>query len=485
MKKNLTDILVKAGVLEIVGSTDIAIESISFNSSKIPSDCLFVAVMGTKVDGHSYIQDAIDKGAIAIVCEIFPEHKEPNITYVKVQNSSFALGHICSNYFDHPSQKLKLVGVTGTNGKTTTASLLYKMFVKLGYKVGLISTISNIINDEIYPATHTTPDPYVLNGLLAKMVEMGCAYCFMEVSSHAICQHRIAGLEFAGAIFSNITHDHLDYHKTFKNYIKAKKGFFDNLTFKAFALTNIDDINGRIMVQNTKAKKYYYSLQSPADFKCRIVENQFGGMQLNLDGDKFWCRLMGKFNAYNLTAIYGAALLLGQNRDEIITVLSDLESVEGRFESFIDRNKVVAIVDYAHTPDALKNVLSTIASIRSGNEKIITVVGAGGDRDKTKRPEMAKIAVNKSDKVILTSDNPRYEDAETIMNEMLAGVVVSKRKKVLMIENRKEAIKTAYALANPGDIILIAGKGHEKYQDIKGVKTPFDDKQIINDLMNL
>ncbi|MEI6122234.1 MAG: UDP-N-acetylmuramoyl-L-alanyl-D-glutamate--2,6-diaminopimelate ligase [Bacteroidota bacterium] len=485
MKQNLDDIINKSGIIEIIGSTNKPILSISFNSVDTSDGCLFVAIKGTKVDGHAFISEAINRGAVGIVCEKLPEQKFPNVTYIKVQNSSYALGQICSSFYNHPSAKIKLIGVTGTNGKTTTASLLYKMFILLGYKVGLISTICNKINNENFPASHTTPDSLILNKLINRMVERGCEYCFMEVSSHAVCQERIVGLNFSGGIFSNITHDHLDYHKTFENYILAKKRFFDSLPTDAFALTNIDDRNGNVMIQNTKAKKYTYSLLLPADFKCKILENQVSGMHLNLDGNEVWCNLVGSFNAYNLTAIYATALLLNQNKVEVLTALSSLTAVEGRFESFKDKNNVVAIVDYAHTPDALKNILSTIISMRSGKEKIITVVGAGGDRDKTKRPEMARIVADMSDRVILTSDNPRSETPEAIIDEMITGVDLTKKQKILVIVNRKEAIKTAYALALPSDIILLAGKGHEKYQDIQGIKYPFDDKQIIKDLMKI
>jgi UDP-N-acetylmuramoyl-L-alanyl-D-glutamate--2,6-diaminopimelate ligase len=378
-----------------------------------------------------------------------------------------------------------LVGITGTNGKTTIATLLSNLFMEMGYKVGLLSTICNKINDEIIPSTHTTPDQFELNKLLGMMVEKGCEYCFMEVSSHAVVQNRVAGLYFAGGVFTNITHDHLDYHKTFENYISSKKEFFDRLPDNAFALTNIDDRNGNVMLQNCKAKKFSYSLHTLADFKTRILENNFGGMQLQINDHEIWSRLIGTFNAYNLTAIYATAILLGQDTNEILTALSNLYPAEGRFESIKDKKNVVAIVDYAHTPDAVKKVLSTIASIKNNNEKIITVIGAGGDRDKTKRPEMANISAQISDRVILTSDNPRSEDPAIIVDEMEKGISAADKLKVLTILDRKEAIKTAYALAQPNDIILIAGKGHEKYQEIKGIKYPFDDKQIIKELMEL
>ncbi len=485
MMKTLKNLLHNVATIEIIGNTDIGIESVSFNSNNIKKNELFVAVRGISVDAHKFIPDVIKSGAIAIVCEEYPTVLESNVTYIKVLNSGKALGFICSNFFDNPSAKLKLVGITGTNGKTTIATLLCNLFIKMGYKVGLLSTICNRISDEVIPSTHTTPDQFVLNKLLATMVERGCEYCFMEVSSHSVVQNRVAGLQFAGGVFTNITHDHLDYHKTFENYISAKKEFFDSLPETAFALTNIDDRNGSVMLQNSKAKKYSYSLQSMADFKTRILENNFGGMQLSINDREIWCRLIGNFNAYNLTAIYATATLLGQDIDEILTAVSDLDAAEGRFESFKDKKNVVAIVDYAHTPDALKKVLTTIASIKNNKEKIITVVGAGGDRDKTKRPEMASISAQISDRVILTSDNPRSEDPTVILEEMKIGISASDKLKVLAILDRKEAIKTAYALAQPNDIILIAGKGHEKFQEIKGIKYPFDDKQIIKELMDL
>jgi UDP-N-acetylmuramoyl-L-alanyl-D-glutamate--2,6-diaminopimelate ligase len=390
---------------------------------------------------------------------------------------------MASNYFDNPSSKLHLVGVTGTNGKTTIVTLLYKLFSELGYDCGLLSTIRNLVKDLEIPATHTTPDSIELNRLLKLMVDEGCKYCFMEVSSHALVQNRIAGLDFAGGIFTNITHDHLDYHKTFEEYLKAKKGFFDMLRTDAFALSNIDDKNGTVMFQNTKAKKYSYSLQRLADFKCRIIENQFSGLELNIDGTDVWCKLVGKFNAYNLLAIYATAIILGIEKLEVLRILSKLNSAEGRFEYITSENGIIGIVDYAHTPDALNNVIATINAIRSHNEKLITVVGCGGDRDVTKRPEMAKIACSGSEKVILTSDNPRSEEPVKILEDMQAGVEPQHAKKVLSIENRKEAIKTACSIAVSGDVILVAGKGHEKYQEIKGEKYPFDDKEILKEFL--
>lgn len=485
MKQQLTNILINTGFAEIIGKPDRVVSSVCFSSKNVEKGSLFVAVKGTTADGHNFISDAIQRGAAVIVCENIPEQKVSEITYIKVPDSSYALGVLCDNFFDHPSSKLKLVGVTGTNGKTTIATLLYQSFLNLGFKTGLLSTICNKINEKIIPATHTTPDPFMLNDLMNEMVAAGCEYCFMEVSSHSIVQNRITGLNFAGGIFTNITHDHLDYHKTFDKYIEAKKAFFDRLPETAFALTNIDDRNGSVMIQNTKAKKYTYGLKQMADFKCRLIENRIDGMQLNLDGTELWCKLVGQFNAYNITAIYATALLLGQEKEQVLTLLSGLDAAEGRFESIKDNNNIVAIIDYAHTPDALKNVLSTIGQIQQGNGNIITVVGAGGDRDKTKRPEMGKIASAMSQKVIFTSDNPRSEDPEVIVQEMMSGLDITEKKNALVIINRHEAIKVAYSLAQPGDIILIAGKGHEKYQDVKGVKHPFDDKQIINEIMNI
>ncbi len=483
MQQNLRKILTDTGSTEVFGEDNRNVTSVCFSSKTCGQNSLFVAVKGVHVDGHKFIDDAVQQGATVIVCEEIPEVKKPGITYVLVPDSSFALGIICDNFFDHPSSKLKLIGVTGTNGKTTIVTLLYNTLLHLGYKAGLLSTICYKINEKIVPATHTTPDPFMINKLMYEMVEAGCEYCFMEVSSHAVVQKRIAGLCFAGGVFTNITHDHLDYHKTFENYIAAKKTFFDELPTSAFALSNIDDRNGSVMIQNTKAQKYTYGLKQMADFKSRLIENRIDGMQLNIDGVELWCNLVGMFNAYNITAIYAAAVLLGQDKEQVLTVLSGLNAAEGRFDSVRDDKNVVAIIDYAHTPDALKNVLSTINQIQQGGGKIIAVVGAGGDRDKTKRPEMGKIAASMSQQVILTSDNPRSENPETIINEILAGIEITERKKTLVIANRQEAIKAAYAFAQPGDIILIAGKGHEKYQEINGVRYPFDDKKIIIDLM--
>ena len=469
---------------EIVGSTNIAISSVTFDSRRVKKDSLFVATRGTSVDGHSYIEKAIECGAAAIVCEILPELFIEHITYVKVLNSSEALGYIACNFFNNPSEKLKLVGITGTNGKTTTVTLLFNLFRGLGYHVGLLSTVENKINNTIIPSTHTTPDALSLNELLAKMVDAGCQYAFMEVSSHAIVQHRITGINFAGAAFSNITHDHLDYHKTFDEYIKAKKTFFDHLNEDAFALTNADDRNGMVMLQNTKAKKQTYALKSIADYKCRIIENHLNGLLLSIDGQEVWVKLIGSFNAYNVLVVYAISQLLHKDKVQVLTTLSNLNSVEGRFQYVKSKTGIVAIVDYAHTPDALKNVLETIKNIRTGNEQVITIVGCGGDRDAAKRPIMAQIACEYSNKTILTSDNPRSENPEDILNQMQVGVSPVDVKKTLRITDRREAIKTAVALASTGDIILIAGKGHEKYQEILGVKHPFDDFEIIKELFN-
>lgn len=481
----LSDLLYKAGIEEVSGDTSISIGRVCFDSRMVETDTLFVAVKGTHVDGHSFIAEVIAKGATAIVCEIMPEERFQSITYIQVKDSSIALAVIAANFYDQPSEKLKLIGVTGTNGKTTVVTLCHELFRQLGYKVGLLSTVVNRINDLEVPATHTTPDPIQLNALLAKMVDTGCTHCFMEVSSHAVVQHRIYGLQFAGAVFTNITRDHLDYHKTFEEYIKAKKGFFDQLPSHAFALINVDDRNGRMMTQNTKASVKSYSLSGIADFKAKILESSFSGLMLNIEGSDLLCRLSGKFNAYNLLCVYGVGLLMGEEKLTVLTALSTLQAPEGRFQRVQSANGVIGIVDYAHTPDALQNVLSTIQDIRMGTEQIITVVGCGGDRDKGKRPQMAAIACDLSDRVILTSDNPRTEDPEQIIAEMKAGVLIHQHKKVLTVSDRREAVRTACALAKKGDIILVAGKGHEKYQDIKGVKHPFDDLQVLEESFEL
>ncbi|WP_295655348.1 UDP-N-acetylmuramoyl-L-alanyl-D-glutamate--2,6-diaminopimelate ligase [uncultured Mucilaginibacter sp.] len=473
----LSDILNGIPASELQGSPDVEIVSIASDSRKVVPGSLFIAVRGTLVDGHNFIETAIKSGAVAIICEELPAHLTGEVSFIMVADSAVALGLLASNFYDRPSSKLKLVGVTGTNGKTTVATLLYQLFRDLGYKCGLLSTVENQINGEVIPATHTTPDPIELNRLLDDMVAKGCDYCFMEVSSHAVVQHRIDGLTFSGGIFTNITHDHLDYHKTFDNYLKAKKGFFDALPKNAFALTNIDDRNGEVMLQNTKAHKKSYALKSMADYRAKILENQFGGLLLQINNEEVWFKMVGSFNAYNLLAVYAAAMLLDQDKAKVLTSLSKLKGAEGRFDYFISPDKVIGIVDYAHTPDAVQNVLSTIHNIRKGNEKVITIIGCGGDRDKTKRPVMAKVACEWSDKVILTSDNPRSEDPAQIIKDMEAGVGPSQQKKTISITDRREAIKTACHLAAPGDIILLAGKGHEKYQEVKGVRTHFDDKE--------
>ena len=482
--KLLSDILYKTRLEEIIGSTNVAISSVTFDSRKVKKDSLFIATRGTASDGHHYIELAIESGAVAIVCEDLPETLKENVTYVKVLDSSASLGYIACNFYDNPSEKLKLVGITGTNGKTTTVTLLFNLFRGLGYNVGLLSTVENKINTTVIPSTHTTPDALTLNELLSKMVEAGCQYAFMEVSSHAIVQHRITGLKFTGAAFSNITHDHLDYHKTFEEYIRAKKLFFDNLQDDAFALTNKDDRNGMVMLQNTKAKKYSYGLKSIADFKCRVVENHLNGLLLSIDNQEVWVKLIGSFNAYNVMVVFAISQLLKQDRVQVLTTLSNLNSVEGRFQYIKSKTGIVAIVDYAHTPDALKNVLETIKDIRTGNEQVITLAGCGGDRDAAKRPIMAQIACEYSNKVILTSDNPRSENPEDILNQMQAGINPVDAKKTLRISDRKEAIRTAIAFAKEGDIILIAGKGHEKYQEINGIKHPFDDFEIVKEIFN-
>ncbi len=483
--KLLKDILYKAGIIEVVGSTNVAITALTFDSRKIEKDSLFIAVKGTQNDGHVYINDVITKGAIGILCEEFPSEINDKVTYVKVKDTSAALGIIASNFYDNPSEKLKLVGVTGTNGKTTTVTLLFNLFKKLGYKVGLLSTVKNQINNDVQAATHTTPDAIQLNALLKQMVDKGCTHCFMEVSSHAVVQNRIAGLVFTGGVFTNITHDHLDYHKTFDEYIKAKKRFFDLLGNSAFALTNKDDANGDVMLQNSKALKKTYSLRSMADYKCKVVENQFSGLLLNIDNQEVWSKLIGSFNAYNLLAVYATALLLKEDKTNVLTTLSSLTSVEGRFQYIRTDEGIIGIVDYAHTPDALVNVLKTIMDIRTGNEQVITVVGCGGDRDAAKRPMMAKIACDLSNKVILTSDNPRSENPAEIIKEMQKGVDAVNNKKTISITDRNEAIKTACSYAKRGDIILVAGKGHEKYQEIKGVKHDFDDMLVLQENLKL
>jgi len=481
----LSEILNHISCSEIIGSAEKTVRGIEFDSRHIESGFIFVAQPGVLSDGHKFIGKAIENGATVVVCEQIPVELSKEITYIKVDDSNEVLGKLASAFYHFPSKKLKVVGVTGTNGKTSIATLLYRLFLRLGYKTGLLSTISYRINEKEETASHTTPNALKIQQLLAEMADEGCEYCFMEVSSHAVHQKRIAGIEFSGGIFTNITHDDLDYHKTFAEYIKAKKAFFDGLSKEAFAIINIDDKNGLVMVQNTQAAKITFSNRSVADFKCKVIENHFDGMLLNMDGSDIWTRFVGKFNASNLLAVYTTAIQLGQNKDEVLTIISDLHPVQGRFETVRSLDGKLAIIDYAHTPDALKNVLGAISEIRTRNEQVITVIGAGGDRDKTKRPEMANEAVLASDKVILTSDNPRTEIPAQIIKDMEAGVAAKYRNKVVSIENRREAIKTAAMLARPGDIILIAGKGHENYQEINGVKHHFDDKEEIENCFGI
>ena len=481
--KQLKDILYKVGIEAVHGATDITISKIEFDSRKIELNDVFVAIRGTLSDGHDYIEKALSLGAIAVVCEEFPSVIVNGVTYVKVKDSNEALAFLAANYYDNPSENIKLVGVTGTNGKTTIASLLYQLFKKAGYKVGLLSTVKIMVDTEEFKATHTTPDSLTLNYYLDQMIQDGCEFCFMEVSSHGVHQKRTEALRFTGGVFTNLSHDHLDYHNTFAEYRDVKKSFFDNLSKDAFAITNIDDKNGLIMLQNTKAKKLSYALKSYADYKAQILENQLTGLLLKINDNEVWVKLIGSFNAYNLLAIYGVAVELGIKNDEALRLLSELESVSGRFQFIVSDSKITAIVDYAHTPDALENVLKTIEDIRTKNEQLITVVGCGGDRDKTKRPIMANIASSMSDKAIFTSDNPRTENPETIIEEMEKGVEPQNFKKTVSILDRKQAIKTACQLANPNDIILIAGKGHETYQEINGVRHDFDDLQIVTELL--
>lgn len=480
--KALNDLLYKCRILRFAGNNDIPIGRISFDSREVGSDTVFVAIKGTLTDGHNYIDQVVAKGVAAVVCESIPENIDDSVCYIMVADSSETLGIMACNFYNNPSQKLLLTGITGTNGKTTTATLLHTLFMSLGFKTGLISTIENKINDQSFPSTHTTPDPLKLNELLNNMVLQGCQYCFMEVSSHAVAQNRIAGLQFSGAVFSNLTHDHLDFHKTFIAYLEAKKRFFDSLPSAAFALINIDDKNGRVMVQNTKAKVATMAVKKTADFHCKILENQFDGLLLNINGHEVWSHLVGNFNAYNLLAIYSTAILLGVESEEVLVALSKLKPVDGRFEYFKSPDGIIGIVDYAHTPDALKNVIDTIEAIRPASGKFITVVGAGGDRDTTKRPIMAKIASQSSDLVILTSDNPRTEDPEEILRQMSEGISIEKAKKCLVIVDRRQAIKTAYTMAAKDDVILVAGKGHETYQEISGVRHHFDDREILLEL---
>jgi UDP-N-acetylmuramoyl-L-alanyl-D-glutamate--2,6-diaminopimelate ligase len=479
----LQDILFKVASETIIGSTDIAINKIVFDSRKIEANNVFIAIRGTIVDGHDYIQTAIDMGAKVIVCDSVPEDKAANVTYIQVVDTNSALAFMAANYYNNPSSKLKLVGITGTNGKTTIASLLYQLFKKAGFKVGLLSTVKIMIDDVAYKATHTTPDSLSINYFLNEMISKDVEFCFMEVSSHGIHQKRTEALHFTGGVFTNLSHDHLDYHPTFAEYRDVKKSFFDHLPKTAFALTNSDDKNGAVMVQNTVAKKCTYALKSYADYKAQILENQLSGLLLKVNGHEVWVKLIGTFNAYNVLAIYGTAIELGLDSLEILRLLSNLESVSGRFQYIVSESNITAIVDYAHTPDALDNVLKTINDIRTVNEQLLTVVGCGGNRDKTKRPIMAEIAAALSDKVVLTSDNPRNEDPTVIINEMELGVAPQHLKKLISITDRKQAIRTACQLAMPNDIILIAGKGHETYQEINGIRHDFDDMQIVKEIL--
>jgi UDP-N-acetylmuramoyl-L-alanyl-D-glutamate--2,6-diaminopimelate ligase len=479
----LVEILKGIEVVSVSGTKNKVISGIEFDSRKVQKNSLFVAVKGYKTDGHNFISPALASGASAVICETLPENPEKTVCWIKTGDSAKALGLAASNFYGNPSSSLRLVGVTGTNGKTTIATLLYRMFIRLGYKCGLFSTVCNYINEKELDATHTTPDPVQLNRLLSEMVNEGCDYAFMEVSSHSADQKRIAGLNFEGAIFTNLTHDHLDYHKTFDNYLAAKKSFFDLLPANAFALVNADDRNGMVMLQNCKARHYTFSVRGMADYRCSIIEQSFGGMGLKIQGEEVWTRFIGDFNASNLIAVYAASELLGAAKKEILTVLSDLHPVPGRLEVIKSPGGISGIVDYAHTPDALLNVIDTINKIREGGVQLITVVGAGGDRDRTKRPKMAAISAEGSTKVILTSDNPRSEDPEKIIDEMEAGITPDLKRKTLRITNRHDAIKTAVMLANKGDVILIAGKGHETYQEIMGVKNHFDDREELKNAL--
>ncbi|MBK7712168.1 MAG: UDP-N-acetylmuramoyl-L-alanyl-D-glutamate--2,6-diaminopimelate ligase [Bacteroidales bacterium] len=479
----IKEILNGIEVVAITGDENTPVESIVFDSRKVTAGSLFVAVKGYNNDGHDFIMNAVASGAAAIICEKLPEKPDKAICWVKTTDSAMALGCAASNFFGNPSSSLKLVGVTGTNGKTTVATLLYRMFIRLGYKCGLFSTVCNYINGKELPATHATPDPVQLNRVLSDMVTVGCSYAFMEVSSHSADQKRIAGLKFAGGLFTNLTHDHLDYHKTFDNYLTAKKSFFDSLTADSFALVNVDDRNGMVMLQNCKAGKYTFSTRGMADFRCGIIEQGFEGMNLKIQGEEVWTRFIGDFNASNLLAVYAASELLGASKQEILTILSDLHPVSGRLEVIKSDGGISGIVDYAHTPDALQNVIDTINKLREGTTKLITVVGAGGDRDRTKRPKMAAISAEGSTRTILTSDNPRSEDPEKILDDMETGLLPALKRNTLRIADRHEAIKAAVMFAEKGDIILVAGKGHETYQEIKGVKHHFDDREeLINAL---
>ncbi len=482
----LQDILYKVRIRSMHGNTQATVNALQLDSRKVNAGDAFIAIKGVAADGHQFIDSVVQKGASVVICEEMPSNLQEGVTYVEVENSAAAAGYMAHNFYGQPSEKLKLVGVTGTNGKTTIATLLYKLFSALGYTCGLLSTVENHIGDTIVPATHTTPDAISLNALLKQMLDAGCTHVFMETSSHAIHQHRITGLRYAGGIFSNITHDHLDYHKTFDEYIRVKKSFFDSLPADAFAISNADDKRGAVMLQNTNAHKYFYSLRTMAEFKGKIIENALTGLVMNINDQEVHFRLIGEFNAYNLLAVFGAAMCLGEDKQEVLRCLSMLTGAEGRFDYIISsKEMVIGIVDYAHTPDALLNVLTTIKKLRKGHEKIITVVGCGGDRDTTKRPIMAEVACEHSDKAIFTSDNPRSEDPEQILRDMEKGLNTAAKRKYISIVDRREAIKTAVSLAQPEDILLIAGKGHEKYQEIKGVKHPFDDKQVLNEMFGM
>ncbi len=482
----LKDLIYKVKLKAVHGSTDVEINSLHIDSRAVVKSSCFIAIKGDSTDGHNYIDAAIANGAIAIIVEKMPNNIVDGITYIEVADSSSAAGFIAHNFYGEPSLKMKLIGVTGTNGKTTVATILYNLFIKLGYRCGLISTVENKINGVIIPSTHTTPDAINLNALLKQMNDAECDYVFMECSSHAIQQKRIAGLNFAGGVFTNISHDHLDYHKTFDEYIRVKKSWFDHLPATAFVISNADDKRGAVMLQNTAAKKYYYSLRTVADFKAKILENRLSGLHMVVDDREVFFKMIGEFNAYNLLAAYAVAALLGIQKEEVLLALSDIDGAEGRFDYEVSKEEsVIGIVDYAHTPDALLNVLATIKKLRHGHEKIITVVGCGGNRDKAKRPVMAEVACEHSDKVILTSDNPRTEKAEDILREMEAGINVVARRKYITIADRREAIKTAVSLSNKEDIVLVAGKGHEKYQEIDGVKYEFDDKKVLREMFEL
>ncbi len=481
--KVVKDILYKVRITAVQGSTEVLIKSIQFDSRKIQPNDLFVAQKGLIFDGHKFIATAIELGAKVIVCEEFPTNLVADVTYIEVEDSNEALAIMASNFYDNPSSKLKLIGITGTNGKTTIATLLYKLFQKAGFKTGLLSTVTIFVDNQQFNATHTTPDSLAINSYLNKMVEVGVDFCFMEVSSHGIHQKRTAGLYFEGGVYTNLTHDHLDYHSTFKEYRDVKKSFFDNLPKTAFSLVNIDDKNGMVMLQNTASKKYTYALKTMADYKAKILENQFSGLFLTINNNEVWTKLIGSFNAYNVVAVYGVSQLLGLESTEALTLISELENVTGRFQHFSSNEGIIAIIDYAHTPDALKNVLETINDIRTGNEQVITVVGCGGNRDKAKRPVMGRIASQLSTQVIFTSDNPRNEDPQTIINEIESGVDAQNYKKTLSVLDREQAIKTATKLAKKGDIILIAGKGHETYQEVKGERSHFDDYEKISQLL--